>query len=115
MNKNVELLLKLDELVLQRKGLDLANPRVEQLNFAGLDKKIDELRRQLPGPLISTYDKLARQWPDPVTVVVDGVCQGCQQEVSTRLAVLAARSIDLLQCEHCGRFVVGERNAPDYV
>ena len=115
MNKNIELLLKLDELVLRRKGLELAGSDLEPPNFECLDRKIDSLRRRLPGSLISTYDKLVRQSPDPVTVIADGVCQGCQQEVSTRLAVLAARSTNILRCEYCGRIVVAQRNAPDYV
>lgn len=115
MNKNLELLLTLDELVLLRKGLELSGPCIEEPGFEYLDEKIDKLRRQLPGQLLSTYDRLARQFPDPITVIADGVCQGCQQEVPTRLAVLAARSANALQCEHCGRFIVARQNAPDYV
>ena len=111
MNKNLELLLKLDELALLRKRLELSGSYIEEPGFEYLDEKIDKLRCQLPDKLLSTYDTLARQYSDPVTVLADGVCQGCEREVSTRLAVLAARSINVLQCEHCGRFIVARQNA----
>jgi predicted nucleic acid-binding Zn-ribbon protein len=114
MNKNLELLLKLDELVLLRKWLELSGSYIEEPGFEYLDERIDKLRRQSPGQLLSTYDTLACQYCDPVTVLADGICQGCQQEVSTRLAVLAARSTSVLQCEHCGRFIMARQNAPDY-
>jgi predicted nucleic acid-binding Zn-ribbon protein len=111
MNKNLELLLKLDELALLRKRLELSGSYIEEPGFEYLDEKIDKLRCQLPDKLLSIYDTLAHQYSDPVTVLSDGVCQGCEREVSTRLAVLAARSINVLQCEHCGRFIVARQNA----
>lgn len=115
MNKNFELLLRLDGLVLLRKGLELAGPYVDEPGFEYLDERIDKLRRQLPGRLLSLYDRMMRQHPDVLTVIADGVCQGCQREVSTRLAILASHSTDILQCEHCGRLIIARQNAPDYV
>jgi predicted nucleic acid-binding Zn-ribbon protein len=115
MNENVKLLLKLDGLVLLRKGLELPKPYVEEPGFEYLDEKIGRLRHQLPGEILATYDRLSRQFPDPVTILAGGMCQGCKQAVSTRLAALAAGSIKVPQCEHCGRFILARQNAPDYV
>ena len=115
MNENLELLLKIDEVVLLRKRLEQCGPYIEEPGFEYLDEKIDKLRRRLPGQLLSAYDRLTQQYPDPVTVIAGGVCQGCEWEVSTRLAVLASRSTNLLQCEHCGRFIVARQHAPDYL
>ena len=115
MNPNLELLLQIDEMVLLRRGLEMAGPSLEEPGFEPLDEKIKKLRRRLPGRLLSLYDRLARQYPDVLTVIADGLCQGCQGEVSTRLAILAARSSDILECEHCGRFIIARQNTPDYV
>ena len=112
MNENLKLLLKLDGLVLLRKGLELPKPYVEEPGFEYLDGKIDRLRHQLPGEILAAYDRLSRQFSDPVTIVADCVCQGCKQAVSTRLD---ARSTMVPQCEHCGRFILARQNAPDYV
>jgi hypothetical protein len=43
---------------------------------------VERLRHQLPGEILATYDRLSGQFPDPVTIVADGVCQGCKQAVS---------------------------------
>ncbi len=106
MNKNLELLLKIDEVVLLRKRLEQCGPYIEEPGFEYLDEKIDKLRRRLPGQLLSAYDRLTQQYPDPVTVIVGGICQGCE---------LASRSTNLLQCEHCGRFIVARQHTPDYL
>lgn len=111
----VQLLLQLEELVLLRRGLELVGPNVEGPRFEALDRRINKLRRRLPGRTLSHYDRLARQYPDVVTVIADGVCQGCQGEVSTQPAVVASRSNEILQCGHCGRFIVAQHDAPDYV
>jgi predicted nucleic acid-binding Zn-ribbon protein len=108
MNENVKLLLKLDGLVILRKGLELPKPYVEEAGFEYLDVKIDRLRHQLPGEILATYDRLSRQFPDPVTIVADGVCQGCKQAVS-------AHWTKVTQCEHCGRFILARQSALDCV
>jgi predicted nucleic acid-binding Zn-ribbon protein len=115
MNPNLQLLLELEGLVLLRGGLELAGPYIEEPGFEYLDEKIEKLRHRLPGRLLSLYDRLARQYPDVLTVITDGICQGCQCEVSARLAILAVRSSDILQCEHCGRLIIAKQNTPDYV
>ena len=115
MNPNSQLLLQLEELVLQRRGLELAGPHGDQASFEDLDEKIQKLRQRLPGRLLSIYDRLARQRQDVLAVIADGICQGCQREVSRRLALLATRSNDIVQCEHCGRFIINKQTGPDYV
>jgi len=115
MNENAKRLLKLNGLVFLRKGLELPKPYVEEPGFEYLDEKIDRLRHQVSGEILATYDRLSRQFPDPVTTVADGVCQGCKRAISTPLAVLAARLTKVRQCEHCGRFILARQNAPDYL
>jgi predicted nucleic acid-binding Zn-ribbon protein len=109
MNENAKRLLKLNGLVLLRKGLELPKPYVEEPGFEYLDEKIDRLRHQISGEILASYDRLSRQFPDPVTIVTDGVCQGCQQAISTPVAALAARWTRVPQCERCGRFILARR------
>jgi predicted nucleic acid-binding Zn-ribbon protein len=108
MNESVKLLLKLDGLVFLRKELERPKPYVEEAGFEYLDGKIEGLRHQLPGEILATYDRLSEAFPDPVTIVADGVCQGCKQAVVARLSKIP-------QCKHCGRFILARQNPLDRV
>ncbi len=115
MNKNLELLLQLEELALLRRGLQQAGPLAEEADPAELNDRINRLRRKLPGPVLSEFDRLARRYANIVTVVANNICQGCQEELSPRLARQVAHAHQLAQCEHCGRFLILQENAPDYI
>ena len=75
MNKQLELLLRLEELVLQRQ----ARQRMGELRpeHGELDERIGQLRRRLPGALLSKFDQLAREYANTVVPVIDATCQGC--------------------------------------
>ena len=115
MKKNLQILLQLDGLVLTRKGLELTGIPIRKEGMDDLDQKIEKLRRRLPAEVVSHYDRLARQYADPLSMLAGDVCQGCQQRISRRAIVLAGRSHEVIQCEHCGRFIFARTNAPDYV
>ncbi len=115
MNPDLGKLLSLDDLTLTRRGMEFTDAEAGSGRRRLLDERIARLRRKMPGELLSVYDRLARRFPDVVTVISDGECQGCRQQVSVRLAILSVRSEKLLQCEHCGRFVMNPQNVPDYL
>jgi predicted nucleic acid-binding Zn-ribbon protein len=115
MNKTLEMLLRLEGLVLTRKGLELAGQATGKPHFDELDEEIQKLRRQLPSSVLSLYDRLARRYADPVSMLSEGVCQGCHHKISKMLAVLHNRSHEVFQCEHCGRIIFAKQHAPDYV
>jgi predicted nucleic acid-binding Zn-ribbon protein len=115
MKKSLPTLLRLDGLVLTRKGLELAGNPSRNGGFDDLDKEIQKLRRRLPPGVLSRYDRLARRYADPVAILTGDVCQGCEQEISRPIAVRADRSREVFQCEHCGRLVFAQHQAPDYV
>jgi predicted nucleic acid-binding Zn-ribbon protein len=115
MKKHLQALLQLDGLVLTRKGLKLIGNPIRKGGLDDLDKAIDKLRRRLPSGVVSRYDRLARKYADPLSLLTGDVCQGCQRQVSKRIAVLADRAHDVFQCEHCGRLIFARTNAPDYV
>jgi predicted nucleic acid-binding Zn-ribbon protein len=113
MSKNHELLLSLEDLTVFRRSLELAGTPDD--DFEELDNRINDLRRKVPGELLSAFDRLTRQYPDEFSVLRDGICQGCQERVSNRLALQASRSNELAQCNHCGRLLLREELTPDYV
>jgi len=115
MKKSLQTLLRLDGLVLMRKGLELAGQDSGKPRFDDLDKEIQKLRRQLPPSALSLYDRLAQRYADPLSPLEDRICQGCRQQVSKRLAALASRSRELRHCEHCGRLIFAKEHTPDYV
>lgn len=115
MNKHLALLLELEDLALMRKGLELTDSDHDQARLGCLDQRIAKLRRQVPGELLSRFDRLAQQYPDPLAPVVANVCQGCHETVSARLAASVERSNRLGQCDGCGRFLYAQGQAPDYL
>ncbi len=115
MNKSLQNLLRLDGLVLTRKGLELTGCPLSEGALDDLDREIDKLRRRLPPAVISQYDRLARKYSDPLATLTGDVCHGCQQRVSRRRALLAGHTHRLFQCEHCGRLIFAATHAPDYV
>jgi predicted nucleic acid-binding Zn-ribbon protein len=113
MNKNLELLLRLEELVLLRQ----TQQRMGEANTerTELDERIDQARRRLPGPILSAFDQLARQYANTVVPVVGQTCQGCQQPLPGRLARLLNHSSQVFHCGHCGRFLIMPEHLPDYL
>ena len=115
MNKNLQTLLRLDGLVLTRKGLELTGSQLSVETLDDLDREIDKLRRRLPPAVISQYDRLTQKYSDPLAMLTGDVCHGCQQRVTRRRALVASHTHRLFQCEHCGRLVFAATHAPDYV
>jgi len=113
MTADQETLLSLQNLVILRRGLDLAGTPAEELSE--LDRRIDKFRRKLPGRVVSAFDRAAQQHSNAVTVVADGECQGCHERVSRQALAQVTRPNGAAQCDHCGRLLVEERGAPDYV
>jgi len=115
MNKTLERLLQLEGLMLVKRSLQLAGPQAEVLDLDHLDSKLNKLRRQVPGQVLSLFDQLARQYLDPVTALADGTCQGCHQPTPTRSRQPYLNSNRVFECEHCGRLLFAVQDAPDYV
>ncbi len=115
MNKSLPTLLRLDGLILTRKGLELAGHGHGKPRCDDFDEEIEKLRRRLPPSVLSLYDRLARRYADPLSMLTGDLCHGCQRQISKPVAVLAGRSHEVFQCEHCGRLIFARAHAPDYV
>jgi predicted nucleic acid-binding Zn-ribbon protein len=113
MNKQLELILRLEELVLQRQARQrMGEHGPEQRE---LDERIGQARRRVPGAILSKFDQLAREYANTVVPVVEHTCQGCQQPLSPRLSRSLGQASQLLECEHCGRFLIMPEQVPDYL
>ena len=113
MNKHIELLLRLEELVLQRqtrRQMGETSPERTEL-----DARIDQLRRRLPGPVLSAFDHLARQYANTVVPVTGHACQACGLPLAPRSARSLHQLSQLIQCEGCGRFLIVPEHLPDYL
>ncbi|MCC6823905.1 MAG: hypothetical protein V9H26_28590 [Verrucomicrobiota bacterium] len=114
MNKQLQTLLRLDGLVLTRKGLELTGNPIRKDGLDDLDKETEKLRRCLPSAVVSRFDRLARKDADPLSLLTGDVCHGCQRQTSKRVALLASRSHEVFPCADCGRLIIARNNAPDY-
>lgn len=115
MNRQLEILLQLQEVMLLRKAGELLQPGADPDAYERLDERIDRLRRKLPGPVIAQFDALIAEAPDAVAQLADGVCLGCHQVLSAKVASAVQYSKALEQCDHCGRFLFCASNAPRYI
>ncbi len=115
MNKDLELVLRLQELELLRKRLELAGSCVEEPGFDFLDTKIERVRRQLPGSVVSKYDALKQKSPDIAAAIFRDTCHACGEQIPSRVILLVDRSNQLLDCPYCGRFLYSQERAPDYI
>lgn len=115
MNRQLEMLLQLQEMMLLRKAGELLQPGAEPQTYERLDERIERLRRKLPGPVIAQFDALIVAAPDAVAQLADGVCLGCHQMLPARVAAAVRYSKGLEQCDHCGRFLFCASNAPRYI
>ena len=113
MKQDLELIIKLDELLLTKKKHELT---CSEPKLGSLASQISKVRQRIPSALLSRFDKLARSYPDVVTVVEDRVCQGCGERLSHRLIAQAEQVRgDLVTCEHCGRFLLSHDRAPQFI
>jgi len=92
-------LRKLQELEIKRR-----KARKEQQKE--IQKHAAMLREELDTALISRFDKLMERYGFAVAEVVEGVCQGCNINLSTQMHSAIEGSNDIYVCENCGKFLV---------
>lgn len=115
MNSNLQLLLRLQELNLLRQGLTLAGAHGEEPRLDYLEERIERVRRQVPGAILSQYDALSRRYLEPMSAVSRNVCHACQGELPPRLATQLNQPNRSQCCPHCGRLLYQHERSPDYL
>lgn len=115
MHPQLELLLQIQDLKAQRRELQEpeAAGAIEASEFnidlegaiASLDERIEELKQELPAPVRSRLESLARGAGRPVAPVINGICYGCFTAVPTASMSSLGRNDRLNACDHCGRYM----------
>jgi mannitol/fructose-specific phosphotransferase system IIA component (Ntr-type) len=73
----------------------------------GLQRKIELARDELPGSMLSRFDRLISHYGEALVETKDGICGGCHMQLSSRLACEMQRNQDSVYvCERCGRFII---------
>ncbi|MBT3182084.1 MAG: PTS transporter subunit EIIA [Deltaproteobacteria bacterium] len=73
----------------------------------GLKKKIELARDELPGSMLSRFDRLITRYGEALVEAPEGICQGCNMQLSSGLASEMQRNSDAVYvCEKCGRFII---------
>ena len=115
MSKNLQLLLRLQELNLLHQGLTLAAAVGEEAGCDVLEERINRVRRQVPGSIQARYDAVSRQHLEPMAAASDNQCRACLCNLPPRLVDQLAQPNQPQNCPHCGRILYPGERSPDYL
>lgn len=115
MNGLLQLLLRLQELDLLKRGLELAISRASENRFEAITETSARLRRQVPGLLLSDYDAVAHTLLDPMSAVANARCSACGCSVTRRVVAQIERGAGVHRYPRCGRFLYFAERAPEYL
>ncbi len=66
---------------------------------------IQELRQQIPPPILGHYDRLRSRNRKGVALVRHGVCAECHMRLATGIFAEVVRAEDIVICDTCGRYL----------
>ncbi|MBN1283609.1 MAG: PTS sugar transporter subunit IIA [Proteobacteria bacterium] len=73
----------------------------------GLEGQIDLARAELSGSMLSRFDRLMEHFGEALVEAPDGICRGCNMQLSSGFASEMLRNADTVYvCERCGRFLI---------
>ena len=96
------LLKKLQEIELKKK-------KASKEHQKELQKQASMIREELDRDLVARFDRLMERYGFAVADVVEGVCQGCNINLSTQMNSAIEGSNDIYVCENCGKFLASAR------
>ena len=96
-----ELLQKLMEL----QTLEFDESELDEAKEKEVVKKIEELRLQIPLPILNHYDRLRVRGKKGVVPVRNQTCSGCHVQVTRALVINLKVGEDIQVCENCGRYL----------
>jgi predicted nucleic acid-binding Zn-ribbon protein len=67
---------------------------------------LENLRAQVPAPLLAHFLRLVERGKPGVTVVRHGVCTGCHLRVASGIAAALANPKDVHLCDSCGSYLI---------
>src|ERR1700722_1084548 len=84
---------------------------------SGPDKRkragtMEAIRKGIPGPVLTRYDRLVAQGKKGVAIVRHGVCMECHIRVAIGALADLAHESDIQVCGNCGRYLFLPANEP---
>jgi len=74
-----------------------------------LQKHAAMIREELDRDLLSRFDRLMERYGFAVADAIEGVCQGCNINISTQMYSAMEDSDDIYVCENCGKYLVSAK------
>lgn len=72
---------------------------------AKLKKAVEEAAKTVNPKVLERYNKIKKNKKDPVALVIDGKCGGCNMQLPSGDLISYARSDKIFECENCGRIL----------
>lgn len=73
----------------------------------GLERQLELARAELSGSVLSRFDRLMDHYGQALVEAPDGICHGCNMQLSSGFASEMLRNQDTVYlCERCGRFLI---------
>ena len=112
MNKQIELLITLQDLINLKKDMENEST-VEQFKEMGfelnrlekIEETIKDISSKLRSDIFQIYKRVASKYERPLVPVRNGVCYGCFVSLATSKASTEDERDSIKVCEHCGRII----------
>jgi predicted nucleic acid-binding Zn-ribbon protein len=82
------------------KELEAGSPELDRLK-----KALEESSKVINAKLMERYKKIKKNKKDPVALVLDGRCSGCNMQLPSGDLISYAHSDKIFECENCGRIL----------
>jgi len=90
-------------------AIEIKKRKADKKQLKELEKQAGMIRQELDEALMDRFDRLMERYGFAVAEVEDGVCQGCNINVATRMGSAIEGSNDIYVCENCGKFLVASK------
>jgi predicted nucleic acid-binding Zn-ribbon protein len=91
--------------VLKLQTLEFDETKRDEAAGMEAQKKIAELRLQIPLPILNHYDRLRARGKKCAAAVRNQTCTGCHMQVTKATVLSLLRGHDIQICENCGRYL----------
>ena len=112
----IELRLPHEDKIVSRAGLlkklqeiELKKQKAPKAQIKTLRAQAGIIREELDQALLTRFDRLMERYGFAVADVEEGVCQGCNINLSTQMSSAIEGSNDIYVCENCGKYIVAAK------
>ena len=82
------------------KELEAGSPELDRLK-----KVLEESANSINPKLMERYKKVKKNKKDPIALIIDGKCAGCNMQLPSGDLISYAHSDKIFECENCGRIL----------